>query len=141
MEQYMQQIETVIANIGGDPQHCRITSSKGTAWVLKTEQLSEFLVLDEVEGDPILRLTCPLLFMPPEDLLPFYRMLLDINDDIPSASFTLDLDVVCLVAKQSLEGISDDCIQRLVERMYKLASMTGNALLQEFPNARIWHVM
>lgn len=141
MEQYAQQIETVIANMGEDPMNCRIPSSNGTGWVLKTEQLSVILVLENLEGDSVLRLTCPLLFMPPEDLLPFYRMLLDINDDIPSASFSLDRDVVCLVSKQSLESISDASIQRLVERMYKLASMTGNALLQEFPNARVWRSM
>ena len=131
----------VLKKLGFDAA-VQLPETQGRGWLLQTQAAVMFVLVEAREGEgEALRLTCPLLYMPSEELLPFYRKLLDVNNSLPGAALALDRDIVCLVAQQSLDGLAPAAVEVALARTFKEAEALGELLMREFPNARFWSPM
>jgi hypothetical protein len=138
MNPFIQPIADALNRLGIDPAANLLPNSNGQGWGVPTDKSVLFLNLGEIDGQPSLRMTCPILFMPSQDLLPFYRKLLDLNSEMADIAFAMDRDTVCVVNQQALDGLNSLAIESLIRRMQKSVNVLADMLIQEFHNARFW---
>lgn len=138
MDQDALMIANVLQDLGFDPHASRVPGLSSPAWILSTGGVALFLSIVERQGVRSLRLDSPLLYMPPQDLLPFYRKLLGLNQALAGEALAMDKDVVHLVKEQILEGLTPPAASRLLQEMLHSADTLGDLLLYEFPSSRYW---
>jgi hypothetical protein len=141
MDQSVQMITDVLKSMGVDPVSSQLPDSNGRGWLVQSDSIVMFVVVGETDNRPSLRLTCPILYMPAHDLLPFYRKMLDLNMGLISVALGMDRDVVCVVCQQSLEDLTASAVETLMKRTLQSADALGDLLIQEFPTARCWSPM
>jgi hypothetical protein len=141
MDQSVQMIADVLKGMGVDPASSQLPDSNGRGWLVQSDSVVMFVVIGEMDNRPSLRLTCPVLYMPALDLLPFYRKMLDLNMDLISVALGMDRDIVCVVCQQSLEGLTPAAAEALMKRTLESADVLGDLLIREFPTARYWSPM
>jgi hypothetical protein len=141
MDPSVQMITDVLKSMGIDPASCQLPDSGGRGWLVQTGPVPMFVVIAEIDSLPALRLTCPILYMPAFELLPFYRKMLDLNMELVSVSLGMDRDIVCVVCQQALDGLTPTAAEALMKRTLKSADVLGDLLLREFPTARYWSPM
>jgi len=141
MDQAVQMIADVLKGMGVDPASSQLPDSGGHGWLVQTGPVAMFVTVGETDNLPALRLTCPILYMPAQDLLPFYRKMLDLNMELVSVTLGMERDVVCVVCQQALEGLTPTAAEVLMKRTLKSADVLGDLLIREFPTARYWSPM
>jgi hypothetical protein len=137
----VQTVIEVLTRLGIDPAANQLPDSGGRGWAVPAEGSVLFLRVIEVEGQPALQMTCPILYMPPQDLLPFYRRLLDINTELANAALAMDRDIVVVVARQAVDGLTADALESLLRQNQHVTDMLAKGLIQEFNGARFWKPM
>jgi hypothetical protein len=138
LDSYTQMITNVLKQVFTDSGATQLADSDGRVWAIPTKRSVLFVRVDEMEGHPALRFTCPILFMPPQDLLPFYRKLLDLNTNLIDVSLGMDRDQVVVISRQLLEGLTEDAIAYLMRRAMNAADVLAEVVLQEFNSSRQW---
>ena len=142
MQQSIQMITGVLKNMGVDPDSSQLPDSNGCGWLIASDSVAMYVLIEETEGQVLLRLTCPILYMPAHDLLlPFYRKLLDLNVDLIGVALGMERDVVCIICKQYLEGLTPSVAEALLKRTLHTAEVIDDLLVREFPSARYWSPM
>jgi hypothetical protein len=138
LETSLKTIIDVLEKLGINPDSCQLPDSNGLGWAIPTEKSVLFLNLCELNGQTSLRLTCPILFIPTKEFLPFYRRMLDLNLQLADMALALDRDVVCLVNQQLVDGLVMAALENTIQRMYKSAALLADGLLGEFNSARFF---
>lgn len=131
-------IKIILKNLGIDPTSIQLLNSNGHGWAIPTEKSILILNIGEIDGQTTIRLTCPILFMPSQDLLPFYRKMLDLNSELADFFIAMDRDIVCLVNQQAIDGLNPIAIENLINRIRKSSNVIADIIIQEFNSARYW---
>lgn len=138
IQEAIQTIEDALKIMGHDPSMVRNPPSEGAGWVLPVGKTILFIGLSENEGRVLMRMHAPILFMPPRDLLSFYRRMLDLNAQLVGVSLGMTLDVACVFAQQALDGASQPTVGRVIQETIKAMEVLPDLLFQEFQSARYW---
>ena len=138
IESSLKTITEVLTKLGVDPTTYQLPDSNGKGWAVPMDKSILFVNLGEVDGQPSLRMTCPILFMPTQDLMPFYRKLLDLNSKLIDGALAMDRDTVYIITQQALDGLSSAAVEGLIQRTRKQADVLTDLLIQEFHSARYW---
>lgn len=138
MDQDALMVANVLQELGFDPRVSRIQGAGNPAWIVSTGGVALFVSIDDRDGSHVLLLDSPLVYMPPQDLLSFYRKLLGLNMALAGEALAMDKDVVHLVREQILEGLAPATAARLLQAMLRSADALGDLLLHEFPSSRYW---
>jgi hypothetical protein len=141
IDESIKTISDVLNKLGVDPAAHQLPNSNGRGWAVPTEKSVLFATVGEAEGQSFFRLTCPILFMPSQDLLPFYRKMLDLNSELGGGSLAMEHDMVYLINQQALDRLTPDVLESIFQRMTKLAGVLADLLIQEFNSARYWRPM
>jgi len=131
-------ITDTLEKLGVDPKSARLPDAKGRGWLAHLDSVPMFVSLSDLEGESALRLVCPILYMPPRDLLPFYRKLLDLNMELGDVCIALDRDVVCVIWQQTLAGLTASAVETIMRRVIKTGNILKEGFVGEFPLARLW---
>ena len=131
-------ITDALEKLGVDPKSARLSDAKERGWLAQLDSVPMFVSLSDLEGESAMRLVCPLLYMPPRDLLPFYRKLLDLNMELGAATIAMDRDVVCVICQQTLAGGSASAVETIMKRVIKTGKILKDGFMAEFPLARFW---
>ena len=131
-------VEEAIKCKGVDPSTIRIPPAEGVGWILPADRTALFINLSDHDGLAIMRITSPILFMPPEDLLPFYRRILELNAQAPGISLGMERDVVCVYAQQVLDGITSSTVNMLMDATFKALEILPEMIIYEFQSTRFW---
>lgn len=138
LQEGIQTLGNALRGLGFDPATNQLPDSNGAGWAVPSDKSILFVTVSDAEGLVLLNITSPMLYMPPFDLLPFYRKMLDLNSKLLGASLTMDKDIVCLVTHQVLDGVSQSAVENLLQSNRKLADALSEGLWAEFPSARFW---
>jgi hypothetical protein len=141
MDSIVQNVVTALTDMGIDTAATQVPDSDGKAWLVQANSVIMMVAVIDGSDLPALRLTCPILYMPVTELLPFYRRMLDINQKLVHAAFAMDRDIVCVISQQALKGVDPDTIRTLIQQSLKNADSLGDVLVREFPTARYWNPM
>ena len=134
----IQTVNNALRALGVDPSVAQAPDSGGSGWVMPVEKSLLFLNVVDSDGLVMLNITSPILFMPPIELLPFYRKLLDLNSRLPGVSLALDRDIVCVISHHALDGLSQNAVEGILQSTGKLADALSEGLWAEFRSARYW---
>lgn len=138
IQEGIQTVSNALKTIGVDPVSNQLPNSGGAGWAVPAEKNVLFVTVADADGLTVLNITSPILFMPPRDLLPFYRKMLDLNSKLIGASLALDRDIVCVVSRQALDGLAQAAVENVLQTAGKLSDALSEGLWAEFPSARFW---
>ncbi len=124
-------VEGILAQIGVDAAAARMDVDSGYGWhFLRGSALIEVYVTPEERG--YLQVLAPIMHLPPGNLLPLYRRMLELNLELTNAALGLHEDVVYLYHERILEGLDASEADVIIRRLARVADELDDALLEEF---------
>ncbi len=124
-------VEGILAQIGVDAAAARMDVDSGYGWhFLRGSALIEVYVTPEERG--YLQVLAPIMHLPPGNLLPLYRRMLELNLELTNAALGLHEDVVYLYHERILEGLDASEADVIIWRLARVADELDDALVAEF---------
>lgn len=130
-------IEAFFSKIGMNAHQQQIRTNNGVGWtVMRGSAIVYILVLPSDMG-PLLRIVSPIVYMPAQNLVPFYRKLLDVNSGLVECALAMDKDVVICVSTRPTRGLGQDELDELISLVSGAADGLDHELNKEF-GARVY---
>jgi len=121
---------------GLNPHDQRLQGQQGAWWVLRGSALI-YIFVHEAQNMNSLRIASPILFLPHENLLPFYRACLELNFGLINCAMSINKDIVYLLSERPLLGLDVEEVQDAMRILAYYADKYDNELADEF-GARIY---
>lgn len=93
--------------------------------------LVEVLLLNE-GGKQFFQVCAPILHLPHDGLLRFYRRLLELNMQLSGAAFAVYRDVVYVVNERELAGLDDTEAHAMIDTVAGFADQLDDTLVAEY---------
>jgi len=140
LEAYSSVIEAFLQQVGIDPKEVRLEGMEnGTAgWRIRRGSATIFIYLEDSGDSHALRIVSPILYLPPANLLPFYRRCLEINDGLRDCALAVRDDQILLVSDRPLEGLTPEEIMQNIDILSMAADNLDDQLAKEF-GARLYN--
>ena len=110
-------VDAALQTLGVDPAQSALPARGDgrAAWSIGKGSVEVYVVLEGDDSARTLRVFAPALTVPPDNLMPLYRRLLEINGDgLSGCAFGLRGDKVILGVERSAQGIDKDTIRDLI---------------------------
>ncbi|MEW6281849.1 MAG: YbjN domain-containing protein [Candidatus Eremiobacterota bacterium] len=141
LAQHAAVVEKIIRGVGLDPNEHRMKSDEPGrfSWVLQRGSATIVVGIsgDAKTGEGWFHLSAPLVFLPEENLLAFYRRLLDLNGEIMGVALAAKGDCISLCAERPLKGMDANEAEELLMRLSGYADGLDDLLNKEF-GAPMW---
>ena len=124
-------IEDFLRKEGLNPEEQRVEGYEHGWWAMRGSALV-YVFVNEHEVGSSIRIVSPILILPEENLLPFYRACLEINSELVSCAVAIDKDVVMLVHERPLKGLDAEEISDNMHMIAQFADKFDNELAEEF---------
>ena len=124
-------IEDFLRQEGLKPEEQKVDGYEHGWWAMRGTAVVYVFVNEHEEGNTI-RIVSPILFLPEDNLLPFYRACLEINSELVGCAMAIDKDVVMLVHERPLKGLDAEEISDNMHMLAHFADRFDNELAQEF---------
>jgi hypothetical protein len=133
-EAYSSVIEAFLEQVGIDPKEARLESRENGrgGWQFQRGSASIFIYLEDAGDRQALRIVSPILYLPPANLLPFYRRCLEINDGLRDCALAVQDDVILLVSDRPLDGLTPEEIVQNIDILSMAADNLDDQLAKEF---------
>lgn len=125
-------VEQFYEGVGLNPQDFRLTGTDKIGWVIRRGSATIFIHIVEYENLVTLRVYSPILRLPRENMLPFYRRLLEINMQLLSVAFGVYEDKVALISERPIAGLDLEEVAATVNHLSQVADDLDDALAKEF---------
>ncbi len=131
---YVSTIEKFLEKVGYNPADVRLdVSEKGNyGWRAHKGSASILIFLLGSQETKVLRVVSPILKLPQENLLPFYRRLLETNLTIPGCSLGVKGDEVVVFSERVLTGLRASEIEMAIDMVASVADGIDDELSKEF---------
>ena len=124
-------LENILAHIGVDAAAARMDVDSGYGWnFLRGSALIEIYLTPEERG--YLQVLAPIMHLPPSNLLPLYRRLLELNLELTNAALGVHEDVIYLYHERLLEGLDASEADVIIRRLARVADELDDVLVEEF---------
>ncbi len=124
-------VERILLDIGVDAAAARMDVDSGYGWhFLRGSALIEVYVRPEERG--YLQVLAPIMHLPPNNLLPLYRRLLELNLELTNAALGIHEDVVYLYHERLLDGLDASEADVIIRRLARVADELDDELVEEF---------
>lgn len=130
-------IQNFFNKIGISADQQKLQSSNGNGWWVNRGSAIIYIFVQDSQTGPFIRVVSPIVYMPTQNLLPFYRKLLDHNNNLLGCALSTDKDVVLLVTQRHTLGINQEELDELVDSLARVADALDNELATEF-GARVY---
>jgi len=124
-------IEDFFKRKGLDPNQQRVEGQQG-AWRVQCGSAVVYIFVHEIEKMNTLRIASPILYLPNENLLPFYRACLEINYGLINCAMAIDKNIVFILSERPLRGLDTEEIDDGLRLLAFYADKFGNELADEF---------
>ena len=128
-------VEDFITNIGLNPSDQRLKGDT-IGWVLSRGSAIIYIMIFEYENLTTIRVYSPILYLPEENILPFYRKCLEINFSLVNCAICVYEDKVALVVERPIGGLDPEELEGMTNYLSSVADDLDNKLADEF-GARI----
>jgi len=128
-------IETLLKQIGEDVKESRLDEDEAGSreWVFSRQTAVVYIRLTRTDDGNYLNICCPIMKMPADKLLPFYRRLLELNNEkLIGAAFGLKDDLVVIAVDRFTTDIDLSEIESMVTAVTMYANEYGDKLVEEF---------
>jgi hypothetical protein len=127
-------VEDFLRNVGINPVGSRIKDSGKNrfGWIVVRGSATVYITIDDSEGKGLFRIFSPILKLPQDKLLPFYRRLLEMNFAMIGCAFAVKDDSVVVVSERYLEGLDPIEIEIGLDQLSYVADGVDDQLAKEF---------
>jgi hypothetical protein len=129
----VQMVEQFLQKVGLNPSQHRIEDPSAPAWGIVRGSAQVYIsVIHRDEGDPFLRIYSPMLYLPSDNILPFYRRCLEINKELFNCALSVHEDKVLLISQRSILGLDPEELEGTLNFLSSVADDLDNKLADEF---------
>jgi type III secretion system-like peptide-binding chaperone len=125
-------VEEFLRKIGAVPDNQRLQDRDTIGWGIQRGSAVVFVLLNEHEKFNSLRVVSPIVYLPEEKILPFYRRCLEINMELITCALGVVDDRVVLVHERPLEGLDQEELEGTINFLSGVADDLDNKLANEF---------
>ncbi len=125
-------VENFFRKIKLESNQQRVTDRDTTGWWVQRGSALVYIILNEHEGLETVRIISPILYLPNENILPFYRKCLEINMDLCNCAIGVYDDKVSLISERPIEGLDPEELEGTIHYLSSVADDLDNKLADEF---------
>lgn len=134
-------VEDVLGSLGISPEKNRLETNDGsTAWGMMRGSAEVMIFLNPARSekeDNFLRIVSPIIKLPDDNLLPFYRRLLELNaKDLYGVAFGVINDDIVLVAERPTRDLDRSEVEDMLRNVGAAADHYDDKLVKEFGGRR-----
>ena len=124
-------VENFLTNIGLNPAEQRLKGDT-TGWIAVRGSAIVYIMVFEYEHFSSIRIYSPILYLPEENILPFYRKCLEINFSLVNCAICVYEDKVALVVERPIGGLDPEELEGMINYLSSVADDLDNKLADEF---------
>ena len=134
VEAYSAVVEAFIQQVGLDPKESRLEGNgkERAGWYIKRGSAPIYIYLEDSGETNTLRIESPILYLPPENILPFYRKCLELNNQLRDCALAVRDDFILLVSDRPLEGLTPEEVAQNIDLLSFAADNLDDELAKEF---------
>ncbi len=134
LEDILKIIEEILSTVGTNMEESKLdtTDANMFGWLFKIGIAQIFLYLIKDENKFYIKIISPLTYLPKNNILPFYRKLLEENLLLNDLSIGVDKNIAVLFCIKNIEDIDYETLKKLVENIAETHSQMTEKLVEEF---------
>ena len=133
LERQALNVEKILASIRVDPAQARMAETQGGyGWSFQRGSALIEVYLAQQDEREYFQVLSPIMHLPPGNLLPFYRRLLELNLSLTNASLGVYLDVVYVFNERPVAGLDANEANFIITQIAEYADDLDNQLVNEF---------
>lgn len=133
----IQLIEAFLRSVGLNPKEQRLTNPNTLGWLIIRGSAKVFILIGHDNDEITLEIVCPILHIPSQNILPFYRKCLEINRYLTGCALCVNEDQVLLVSGRNVQGLDYKEVETMIHYAATAADGLDNKLAEEF-GAKLW---
>ncbi len=132
---YIQIVEALLKELGVDIKESRLDleSKNYRGWVIQkgSAQIIILIAENDEDDDPTIEVVSPILKLPSQNILPFYRRCLELNRGLIGCAVCVSEDKVLVRAEIPLSGLSLESIALMIFNVAGAADQLDDELAEE----------
>lgn len=136
VDSYVRIVEDLLSEIGVDVKDSRLDldSKDERGWVIQkgSAQIIILIAENDLVEDFTIEVVSPILKLPSQNILPFYRRCLELNRYLVGCATCVNEDKVLVRAELSLSGLTLESLALLILNVAGSADQLDNDLAEEF---------
>jgi len=132
LEHYAATVEDILADLGVDPAQSRLSIEGGFGWTFRRGSAIIEIYISAQDERGFLQVLAPIMHIPPSNVLPLYRHLLELNLQLTNASLGVYYDVVYVFHERPLQGLDATEANQIITMVAGYADDLDNDLVNEF---------
>lgn len=132
LEHYAATVDNILADLGVDPGQSRLSIDNGFGWTFRRGSAIIEIYISAQEDRGFLQVLAPIMHIPPTNVLPLYRRLLELNLQLTNASLGVYFDVVYVFHERPLQGLDASEANQIITMVAGYADDLDNELVDEF---------
>lgn len=134
VEECASMVLQLLAKCKVEPKSAEIEVEGGRGWVITRGSASIIILIakNEYIDDFTLEVYSPILKLPTQNILPFYRRCLEINRYLVNSALCVQKDDVIVMSERPLRGIDYEEVESLILSVANAADMIDDKLAEEF---------
>lgn len=115
-----------------NPNEHRLQNPDTLGWWIQRGSAVIYILLNQHESEATVRIMSPILFLPEEHILPFYRRCLELNMNLINCAFGAMDDKIALVTERPIMGLDDHELEGSLHYLSAVADDIDDKLASEF---------
>ena len=125
-------IESFLKKNRFNPNDQRLNNSDTLGWWVQRGSAVIYILLNQHEREPTVRILSPILYLPEEHILPFYRRCLELNMSLINCAFGAMDDQIALVTERPIAGLDAEELEGTLHYLSAVADDVDDKLAAEF---------
>jgi len=130
-------VERFLKKVKLNPKEQRLSQGEGLGWWISRGSAVIYIYLNENGHSPTIRIIAPILYLPDDHILPFYRRCLELNTELINCAVGVVDDKVALVNERPIAGLDQAELESVLHYLSGVADEIDDKLAEEF-GARLY---
>ena len=130
-------VEDFLNSVGLNPSVQRIDDPETLGWWASRGSALIYILLNDRDSFQSIRILSPILYLPEENILPFYRRCLELNMGLFNCAIGVSEDKVYIVTERPIVGLDPEEFEGTVNFLSATADDLDDKLADEF-SARLY---
>jgi len=130
LNEYAKIVEECIEELGPDPKQCR--APVPYSWSLYKGSANVRISFFKIEDEDYIEFIAPIMLLPPANIMPLYRRLLELNHTTVGVKFSTFQDTIYLEITRQLRGMDKDETMSNITGIGNFSDEMDDKLREEF---------
>ncbi|MCP5098591.1 MAG: YbjN domain-containing protein [Chloroflexi bacterium] len=131
VKHYAKMVEAFFKKNKLNPANFRLPDQENS-WYLQRGSASVFIHLIPYENNPTIRIYSPILYLPEDFIIPFYRRCLELNMELMNCALGAIEDQIAVVSERPLAGLDEHELAGRIHYLSHVADDLDDKLADEF---------